>query len=95
MPVLVTLIDPATYFGSGCPSGRGFIESLHNDLKTKKASFWRMWENGSLSRSSSPMGGIVGVEAVLGVFSEPTEGAADRLVLVMESGVLTASSAPT
>lgn len=34
-----------TYFGSGGPSDRGFIDSLHNDLNTKKASFCKMWEN--------------------------------------------------
>ena len=34
-----------TYFGSGGPSDSGFIDSLHNDLNTRKASFCKMWEN--------------------------------------------------
>lgn len=34
-----------TYFGSGGPSDRGFMESLHSDLNTRKASFCKMWEN--------------------------------------------------
>lgn len=35
----------STYFGSGGPSDRGFMESLHSDLNTRKASFCKMWEN--------------------------------------------------
>lgn len=34
-----------TYFGSGGPSDSGFIDNLHNDLNTRKASFCKMWEN--------------------------------------------------
>lgn len=34
-----------TYFGSGGPSDSGFMDSLHNDLNTRKASFCKMWEN--------------------------------------------------
>lgn len=33
-----------TYFGSGGPSARGFMESLHRERNTRKASFCRMWE---------------------------------------------------
>lgn len=33
------------YFGSGGPSDSGFIDSLQSERKTRKASFWRMWEN--------------------------------------------------
>lgn len=33
-----------TYFGSG-ESGMGFMESLHNERKTRKASFWSVWDN--------------------------------------------------
>ena len=36
---------PMTYFGSGGPSDSGFMDSLHNDLNTRKASFCKMWEN--------------------------------------------------
>lgn len=32
------------YFGSGGPSARGFIESLHSERNTKKASFCKMWQ---------------------------------------------------
>lgn len=28
-----------TYLGSGVPSGKGFIDNLHNERKTRKASF--------------------------------------------------------
>ena len=70
------------------------MDSLQSDLKTRNASFWRMWENGSdpsmPPRSSSPLGAMLGVEAVLAVFVEPREGAADTGVLT-ESGVLAAS----
>lgn len=31
------------YFGSGVPSGNGFIDNLHKDRKTKNASFCNMW----------------------------------------------------
>lgn len=33
-----------TYFGSGGPSARGFMESLQSERNTRKASFCRMWE---------------------------------------------------
>lgn len=33
------------YFGSSGPSAKGFIESLHNERKTRNASFWVIWEN--------------------------------------------------
>lgn len=32
-------------FGSGVPSGKGFIDSLQSALKTRKASFCRTWLN--------------------------------------------------
>lgn len=35
----------SSYFGSGGPSDSGFIDSLQSERKTRKASFWRMWEN--------------------------------------------------
>lgn len=35
----------ATYLGSKGASDNGFIESLHNDLNTRNASFWETWEN--------------------------------------------------
>lgn len=38
-------LSEVTYFGSGGPSDSGFIDSLHNDLNTRKASFCKMWEN--------------------------------------------------
>lgn len=34
-----------SYLGSGGPSDSGFIDSLQRERKTRKASFWRMWEN--------------------------------------------------
>lgn len=34
-----------SYLGSGGPSDSGFIDSLQSERKTRKASFWRMWEN--------------------------------------------------
>lgn len=34
-----------THFGSGGPSARGFMESLHRERNTRNASFCRMWEN--------------------------------------------------
>lgn len=36
---------PCSYLGSGGPSDSGFIDSLQRERKTRKASFWRMWEN--------------------------------------------------
>lgn len=35
----------STYFGSGGPSPRGFMDSLQRERNTRKASFCRMWEN--------------------------------------------------
>lgn len=48
------------YFGSGGPSARGFMESLHSERNTRKASFCRMWEKraalwGPCSASASSM----------------------------------------
>lgn len=34
-----------SHLGSGGPSDRGFMDSLQSERKTRKASFWRMWEN--------------------------------------------------
>ena len=45
IPTLVSVSSRPTYLGSGGPSVRGFMESLHSERNTRKASFWRMWEN--------------------------------------------------
>lgn len=38
-------LSKCAYLGSGGPSDSGFIDSLQRERKTRKASFWRMWEN--------------------------------------------------
>lgn len=39
-------------FGSGVPSGKGFMESLQRALKTRKASFCRTWLNFAITAVS-------------------------------------------
>lgn len=38
----ILILKKRTYFGSGGPSARGFMESLHRERNTRKASFCRM-----------------------------------------------------
>jgi hypothetical protein len=38
-------VSRRVYLGSGGPSDRVFMESLQRERNTKKASFWRIWEN--------------------------------------------------
>lgn len=50
------IYDQKSYFGSGGPSAKGFMESLHRLLNTRKASFCSMWLNTPcvISPSSPP-----------------------------------------
>ncbi len=79
LTVTKLLASNKTYFGSGGPSANGFMESLHRDLKTKKASFCRICENGSgtlveSTNSSSLIGGKDGMLLVdTGPWLEVTE----------------------
>lgn len=41
------------YFGSGFPSGRGFMLNRHKDRKTRNASFCNMWENLAIETGTS------------------------------------------
>lgn len=66
-----------TNFGSSCPSGSGFIDSLHNARNTRNASFCKMCVNlavtaASLSLMLSCDGTLVNDGGVDGAFCEPT-----------------------